>query len=67
LLPGGFRGPDGLYYSMGEHGSFFGTASHGTEPFCVYTYNTTPHAPRAKLFETGDTSESSVGAWKEMG
>lgn len=40
-LPGGFRGPDGLYYELGKHGDYWGTAVNGQEPCCVYLYNTT--------------------------
>ena len=40
-LPGGFRGPDGIYYELGKHGDYWGTAINGQEPCCVYLYNTT--------------------------
>ena len=39
-LPGGFRGPDGIYYELGKHGDYWGTAINGQEPYCVYLYNT---------------------------
>ncbi|MBU1100114.1 MAG: fibrobacter succinogenes major paralogous domain-containing protein [Bacteroidetes bacterium] len=39
-VAGGFRGPDGVYYELGKHGSYWGTAENGSEPYCVYIYNT---------------------------
>ena len=38
---GGFRGPDGIFYALGEHGSYWGTANQASLPYCIYLYNTT--------------------------
>jgi len=38
-VAGGFRGGDGVYYTMGEHGSYWGTANNTQDPYCVYLYN----------------------------
>ncbi|MFA7287490.1 MAG: fibrobacter succinogenes major paralogous domain-containing protein [Melioribacteraceae bacterium] len=35
----GFRGPDGIYYDLGKHGSYWGTANSAKDPFCVYIYH----------------------------
>jgi uncharacterized protein (TIGR02145 family) len=35
----GFRGPDGIYYDLGKHGSYWGTANSAQDPFCVYIYH----------------------------
>jgi len=40
LVAAGFRGGDGVFYDLGLHGSYWGTAQSGQEPYCVYTYNT---------------------------
>lgn len=40
-VAGGFRGGDGIYYTKGEHGSYWGTANNTQDPYCVYLYNTT--------------------------
>lgn len=37
---GGFRGPDGIFYTLKEHGSYWGTANNTQDPACVYLYNT---------------------------
>jgi uncharacterized protein (TIGR02145 family) len=34
----GFRGPDGLFYALGEHGSYWGVST-GNQPLCVYLYH----------------------------
>ena len=39
LVGGGFRGPDGIYYEFGKHGDYWGTATNGQDPFCVYLYH----------------------------
>ena len=39
-VAGGFRGSDGIYYDLGKHGSYWGTAQNTQEPYCVYMYNT---------------------------
>jgi len=39
-IGGGFRGPDGLFYSLGEHGSYWGITVLSQQPFCVYFYHT---------------------------
>ncbi len=38
LVGSGFRGPDGTYYDLGKHGSYWGTANQAQDPFCVYLY-----------------------------
>jgi len=38
-VAGGFRGGDENYYSIGEHGSYWGTANNAQDPYCVYLYN----------------------------
>ena len=38
-VAGGFRGPDSLYYDLGKHGSYWGTANSAQDPFCIYIYN----------------------------
>ncbi|HUU04726.1 MAG TPA: FISUMP domain-containing protein [Patescibacteria group bacterium] len=38
---GGFRGSDGIFYALGEHGSYWGTADQAASPYCTYLYNTT--------------------------
>ncbi|OFY47847.1 MAG: hypothetical protein A2W85_13700 [Bacteroidetes bacterium GWF2_41_31] len=40
-VAGGFRGGDGVYYVLGEHGSYWGTANNAQDPYCIYVYNTT--------------------------
>jgi uncharacterized protein (TIGR02145 family) len=35
---GGFRGPDGIYYDLGRHGSYWGTENNSQDPYCVYIY-----------------------------
>ncbi|MFH0736716.1 MAG: FISUMP domain-containing protein [bacterium] len=37
---GGFRGGDGVYYELGGHGSYWGSANNAQDPYCVYLYNT---------------------------
>ncbi|MFH1197288.1 MAG: fibrobacter succinogenes major paralogous domain-containing protein [bacterium] len=39
-VAGGFRGPDGVYYDLGKHGSCWGSANNAQDPYCVYLYNT---------------------------
>jgi len=39
-IGGGFRGGDGLFYDLGNHGAYWGTAQGGKEPYCVYIYST---------------------------
>lgn len=39
LLAGGFRGPDGKYYTLKEHCTLFGSANQGQEAFYVATYH----------------------------
>ena len=39
-IAGGFRGPDGVYYDLGKHGSYWGLANNAQDPYCVYIYNT---------------------------
>lgn len=34
----GFRGGDGIYYTIGDHGSYWGTANNDKDPFCIYIY-----------------------------
>jgi uncharacterized protein (TIGR02145 family) len=38
-VAGGFRGPDGVFYDLGKHGSYWGTANNAQDPFCIYTFN----------------------------
>lgn len=39
LLAAGFRGPDGKYYTLKEHGTLFGSANQGREAYYVATYH----------------------------
>ncbi len=42
-VAGGFRGGDGIYYDLGKHGSYWGTANSAQDPFCVYIYYNAPN------------------------
>ncbi|OFX86040.1 MAG: hypothetical protein A2W99_16455 [Bacteroidetes bacterium GWF2_33_16] len=35
---GGFRGPDGIFYDLRKHGSYWGTANNAHNPYCIYIY-----------------------------
>lgn len=37
-IGGGFRGPDGIFYDLGKHGSYWGTANNAQVPYCIYIY-----------------------------
>jgi uncharacterized protein (TIGR02145 family) len=39
-VAGGFRVPDDIYYDLGKHGSYWGSANNAQDPYCVYMYNT---------------------------
>jgi uncharacterized protein (TIGR02145 family) len=52
---GGFRGPDGNFFSLGEHGSYWGTADQASSPYCTYLYNTTTQVSGGSNVEDRDS------------
>lgn len=39
-IAGGFRGGDGVFYDLREHGPYWGSANNAQIPYCIYLYNT---------------------------
>lgn len=37
-IGGGFRGPDGIFYDLGKHGSYWGSTNNAQDPYCIYIY-----------------------------
>ncbi len=36
---GGFRGGDGVFRDLGQHGTYWGITNQSRDPYCVYLYN----------------------------
>jgi len=56
-LGGGFRGSDGIFYNLGEHGSYWGAADQGTLPCGAYLYNT---STQVSLDSNAEDRESGI-------